>query len=134
MMNRMTEFSAGLRRIMVLSSSVACGFAAASLEALQPDFSFHVSGKTPVAFAVGAALVWIYWRIIFSASKAPRQNRLRFTASALLILAGVAGFLYPLRFIAPNNYADVLIGLAIAFGVLSGVAGLLLYCKRFLDE
>jgi len=123
-----------LRVIMVLGSSLAAGFAVGSLEALQPNFSFKVSAKTVIAFALGAAMVWIYWTILLNPSKTPRQNRLRWVASAVLFLAGVAGFLYPLRFIAPNNYPDVILGLGAALCGISVIAVLLLACKRFLDR
>jgi len=119
---------------MVLGSSLAAGFAVGSLEALQPNFSFKVSAKTVIAFALGAVMVWIYWTILLNPSKTPRQNRLRWVASAVLFLAGVAGFLYPLRFIAPNNYPDVILGLGAALCGISVVAVLLLACKRFLDK
>ena len=119
---------------MVLSSSLAAGFATASLQALQPNFSFKVSVKTLVAFAIGSIMAWIYWRILLSASTTPRQRRLRVFASVLLFFAGVAGFVYPTRFIAPNNYRDVIVGLIAAFCGLAGVAVLLLFCKRFLDN
>jgi hypothetical protein len=119
---------------MILGSSLALGFGTASLEALQRDFSFRISAKTLVAFVLGATLLYIYWRILLNPSKAPRQKRLRVAASIALFIGGVVGFLYPLRFIAPNNYREVAAGLLAAFAGLSVVATLLLFCKRFLDK
>jgi hypothetical protein len=123
-----------LRRVMMLGSSLTAGFATASLQALQPSFSFQISFKTLVAFGLGFVALLAYWRIFFSSSDSPGQKRLRVIASILLALAGVAGFLYPLRFIAPNNHAEVAAGLGLAFCALAGVTVLLFWCKRFLDE
>lgn len=128
------DFKAALSRIMVLGSSVAVGFGAASMEALQPNFSFHISMMTLVAFALGFILLHIYWRILLHPSEAPAQKRLRFIASCFLACGGVAGFLYPLRFIAPSNHKEVAAGLLMALCAALGVAALLLLCKRFLDE
>ena len=133
-MQREMALKSRLRQIMVLGSALAAGFAVGSLEALQPDFSFKISAKTVIAFALGAAVLGIYWSILLNPSKTPRRNRLRWMASAALFLAGVAGFLYPLRFIAPNNYPDVIIGLGAALCGIGVVAVLLLACKRFLDR
>jgi hypothetical protein len=122
-----------LGQIMIWGTSLAVGFAAASLAALQPDFSFRLSPRTFLAGAMGAAFTACYWRILLSSTGSGRKY-LRVGASALLFCGGVAGFLYPLRFIAPDNYSDVLAGLAIAFCGLTGVALLLFWCKRFLDK
>jgi hypothetical protein len=123
-----------LRRIMVLGGSLGFGFAMASLQALQPNFTFQISLKTPVAFLLGSAMLFLYWKILLHPSQSPGQKRLRVVATAVLAFAGVGGFLYPLKFIAPNNHAEVMVGLATAFCGLSGVAALLLCCKRFLEK
>ncbi len=127
-------FNPVLRRIMVFGSSLAFGFAGASLEALQPGFSFHISWRTVAVFFIASTILYIYWRILLHPGQEPRQRTLRITASIFLALAGIAGFLYPLRFIAPNNYTEVIIGLVTAFCGLTGVAVLLICCKRFLDK
>jgi len=128
------ERKSALQRIMVLGSSLAAGFGTASLEALQPNFSFRVSLKTLGAFIFGFATLYIYWRILFHPSKGPGWKWLRISASALLALGGVAAFLYPLRFITPGKRQDVAVGLAIAFCALLGVATLLFWCRRFLEN
>jgi len=118
---------------MLFGSSLAGGFAAASLQALQPNFSFRVSAKTLVAFGLGFLVLYCYWRILFHPSVSSGQKRLRMGASALLAIIGLTGFLYPLRFIAPNNHGEVAAGLVIACLALAVVIALLLMCKRFLD-
>src|SRR5438046_477285 len=94
-----TGNKSALARIMIFGSSIAAGFAAASLAALQPNFSFRLSLKTFAGFAAGFLLLYVYWRILFHPSKTPAQRRLRLAASMLLALCGIAGFLYPLRYI-----------------------------------
>src|SRR5207302_6737638 len=119
-----------LGRIMVFGSSLVGGFATASLEALQPGFSFRISVMTFVAFAAGFGLLSLYWKILFHPSRSPAHRRLRRAASVLLALGGIAGFLYPLRFIAHSNVREVAAGLVMALGAVVGVAALLLFCKR----
>ena len=45
-----------------------------------------------------------------------------------------AALVYPLKFIAPNNFHEVTIWLLAAFAGLSVIAVMLLVCKRFLDK
>ena len=123
-----------LRLLISVGSSLTAGFAVASLEALRPNFSFEISWKTVVAFFIGAILLYCYWKVIFRQSNSSSGKRLRWAASLVLAALGVLGFLYPLRFIAPNNYKEVTSGLLMAFGAILAVVTLLWLCKRFLDE
>lgn len=119
---------------MIWGSAIGAGFGAASLAALQPRLDFAFSYKAILAFFAGTALVYFYWRFIFSSlaeegSKAPRT-----AFTVFMCLLGIAGLLYPLRFVAPNHFGEVLTGLLTAFLALSGVATLLVVCTRFLRE
>ncbi len=129
-----SQSKAALVRVMIWGSALAAGFATGSLQALQPDFSFRVSFNTFIAFTLGSTLIYLYWKVLLNPSKNPRQKRLRWAASILLLLGGIAGFLYPLKFIAPNNFHEVTLGLLAAFAGLSVIALMLLICKRFLDK
>src|ERR1051326_2323090 len=123
-----------LRRIMICGSSLAAGFGTASLQALQPGLSFRISINTAVAFLIGAAVLAVCWRIILNRSLERRQKLTRLAVLAMLALAGLAGLLYPLRFVAPDQLRPLRIGIAMALCALSGVATLLLMCKRMFDR
>lgn len=133
-METKAESKSPLARIMIGSSCLAAGFVVASLEALRPNFLFKISVRTVLAFLGGSMLLYIYWRIILHSSQTPGQRRLRQTSSLLLVVGGLAAFLYPIRFIAPNSFGEVGVGLVMAFAGLSAVAMLLFACKRFLDR
>jgi hypothetical protein len=132
-MKTFDDFQSALRRIVVVGTSLAAGGMAASLEALRPDFSFHLSLQTAAVFALAALALRVYWWIIFHPLKTSRQNFLRMTATGLLAAAGVAAFLYPARFVASSRYPDLAVGLLAAVCALSGVAALLFACKRFFE-
>ena len=121
-------------RIIIWASSLAMGVGAASLEALRPHCTFEFSATTPVAFAVGMAGLWSYWMLIFNPRTGALWRRLRVMATALVALAGFTGFLYPVRFIAPEKYPELAIGLAAAVTALSVLTTLLLGCKRLFEE
>ena len=117
-------------KIASLGTALGLGAAAASTASLRSSavgFSFQLSAGTFVAFAIGAAIALIYWKLVASNSKAARRG------SILLALAGVGLFLYPLRFVPAGNLHDLIIGLILATCALS-IAGFLLWrVKRFLD-
>jgi len=122
-----------IRRIMVLGSSLAAGFVAATLQALRPHMRFDVSRWTLVAFALGMAGLWAYWMLILHRS-VPGWRLLSIFATALVAAGGAWSFLYPVKFVNPAAFKDLATGLILAICALSSVAGLLLLCKRFLDR
>jgi hypothetical protein len=116
----------------IASISTALGFgaaagSAASLRSSPVGFSFQITVVTFVAFAIGAAIALVYWRLVASNSKSARR------ASLLIALAGVGLFLYPLRFVPAGNLHDLAMGLILATCALSIVGFLLWRVKRFLD-
>jgi hypothetical protein len=123
-----------LRQIIIYGSSLGSGAAAASLEALRPHCTFEFSARTVLAFAVGMGVLWVYWRILFS----PRDSRgwrvLRGFATGVVGIGGLAAFLYPLRYIAATRYPDLATGLFAAVFALSGVAIMLLLCRRLFED
>ena len=123
-----------LKQIIIWGSALAGGFGAASLEALRPNVTFVISPATAIAFLGGVALVAAFWKSLFHPSTGSIQRFFRFATSALLVAGGVAGVIYPLRFVAPAQFPALITGLAVAVCALSGVAGLLYLCKRFLDD
>jgi len=123
--------SRGLYKIVLGSTAVALGCMAAAVQALRRSgdgFAFQVSVWTVAAFAAGVAAGLLYWKL---ASRSLLAVRL---GSAFLVLTGVGGFLYPLRFVPADKMADIAIGLGLAVCALSMVAFLLWRMKRFFDK
>jgi hypothetical protein len=117
-------------KIASLGTALGFGAAAASAASLRSSptgFSFQITAGTFVAFAIGAAIALIYWKLVASNSKAARRG------SFFLALAGVGLFLYPLRFVPAGNLHDLAVGLILATCALSIVGFLLWRVKRFLD-
>jgi peptidoglycan/LPS O-acetylase OafA/YrhL len=127
-------------RIAGLGSALAFGAMAASLFALDhgpSGFSFRLTTSAVIAFVLAAAAGWYYWKLVArmasEKSSAPRRKKF-IVFSVGLVLLGVTGFLYPMKFIPPEKRHDVFIGLALAFCVLSGVALVMWKVIKFLDS
>jgi hypothetical protein len=124
---------APLLRIIVLGLAFSFGVMVASLEMLHPQsngFSLEVSWRTLAGFVVGVVLADpCFWVIVYS-----RKKKLRRAALALVAAAGVACFLYPLRFVPRQTLPSLLTGLGCAVLALSIVAGLLLLVRRFFES
>jgi len=122
--------SRGFFRIVRASTALALGGMVAALEALRRSpvgFTFHVSVWTFVAFAAGCAAGLFYWRLAARSRLASRMG------TALLLAAGVGGFLYPLRFVPADKMGEIAIGLSFAVCALTIVVFLLWRLKRFFE-
>jgi len=122
---------------MVLGTAIAFGCLVASLEALRSSpsgMSFQISLRTLLAFALGAAAVFPFWKIVFNLVSRNRQRSRHVWAALLLLLIGVAAFLYPSRFVPSEKLHDMYIGLIFAVCALSLLAGLLVMIGRFLES
>jgi hypothetical protein len=120
----------GLFKIVLGSTALALGCMAAALQALRrgtDGFKFQLSFGTFVAFAVGFAAGFLYWKLTVRSLFAARLG------NTLLVLAGVGAFLYPLRFARPDKMSDIATGLGAASCAIALVALLLLKMKRFFD-
>jgi len=125
-----------LVRIASGSTALAFGVALGSLQSLRHDaagFSFQLSFGTAVAFAIGAVIGLLYWKLVTRSATRGASPLLR-AASFLLLLGGVGAFLYPLRFLPAEKLPDVYKGLAIAAVALSLIGFILWRIKRFLDQ
>src|SRR5581483_6004134 len=78
--------------------------------------------------------VVIFWRIMLSRAGGARQKSLRFWAELLLLLLGMAAFLYPLRFVPREKLPEMFTGLITAVCALSLLGGLLVMMGRFLES
>jgi len=123
-------------RIASISTALAFGTVLGSMTSLHKDasaFSFQFSGKTLVAFGIGAAVGFLYWKLV-SLSATHRASRLLRLSSSLLLLGAVGVFLYPLRFLSAEKLAEVWQGLGADAVVLSVLGVILWRIKRFLDR
>src|ERR1700755_3143258 len=90
-----------LYRVVTYSTALAFGAMIASLEALRPSstgFSFEVSFKTLIAFLLGGAIAFPFWKLIFNRSNLS-QRKLSFVwigFLTVLLMLGIGAFLYPL--------------------------------------
>lgn len=129
-------------RIAMFSTALGVGVVAASLYSLRKapsGLTFDLTIGSVVAFIAGAVAGWWYWRAVgklvlaHAEGSSERRTKLRIY-SGLLVLLGVAAFLYPIRFVPPENLRPVLEGLGMAFLVLTGVGVVLWQIKRYLDR
>jgi hypothetical protein len=123
--------SPGLYKIVLGSTALGLGCMAATLEALRPSaagFGFSVSAWTFVAFAIGLGAGLLYWKLEAGSRLVGR------VANAVLLLGGVAGFLYPLRFVPEDKMTDIGIGLGLAVCALSLGGFMLWRLKSFFDK
>jgi hypothetical protein len=119
-------------RIIIGSLSLAFSVLIASLETVRPapfGFSFRISWNTLVTLAGAAVIVVPCFRTLFLSRHASRRK----AALAMVVMIGLASFLYPLRFVPSAKFGEIFIGLAIAVGALSLVGGCLLAINRFLN-
>jgi hypothetical protein len=123
--------------VATLGTAIGLGFLAASVEALRPTrtgFTFEISFRTFVAFALGAALGWGYWRVAANVSTRRGGRLTPGVKLSLFLLVGAAAFLYPLRFVPREKFWDILIGLVLAAGAISSIVYMLFRLKRSLDR
>jgi hypothetical protein len=127
-----------LIRLASFATAVGFGFGAASIQALRKTsggLSFEFSAMTGVAFVIGAAIAIGFWRLLATSlnSDKPNTKALRAAVAGLIVMA-VAGFLYPLRFVAEEKYADLWIGLGLAVMVLALVGTVFWHLVRLLNK
>jgi hypothetical protein len=119
-------------RIIIYCLSLAFSVLIASLETVRPaqdGFAFEVSWRTAVAFLIGAAITVPCFRTMFLSPSKARRN----SALALVVVIGVASFLYPLRFVPSEKFGAIFVGLSIAACALSVIGVVLFGINRFLN-
>lgn len=117
--------------IVSWSTALCSGAMLASIQSLYKDaagFAFHITPATVAAFVIGTAVVLTYWRV------APMSLLIRRLSSLVLVFAGAAAFLYPLRFLPGEKMHDLFQGLAAAAVALSLGAFFLWRLKRFFER
>jgi hypothetical protein len=97
--------------------------------------SFTFTLGTLVAIVCGAVFGWLPWRLAASGlSRAGKTSWLFRASAALVLLSGIAGCLYPLRFVPAEKLPEVLKGLIVAVCVLSTLAFVLWRLRCFLER
>jgi hypothetical protein len=117
----------------VAASSLILGFAclAGTMESLRSGtagFYFTISTFTFVAAAMGAGFCLLCWKLMLIGRWPARIG------AALLMVSGVGSFLYPIRFVRPEQRWQIAQGLAVAVCAISFGATLLWRLKRFFDR
>ncbi|MFN7137871.1 MAG: hypothetical protein ACK4UN_00875 [Limisphaerales bacterium] len=115
-----------MKIIIQAGTALPAGFLAASLQAWRPE-GFVFSVATLIVFVLAAAVMIGYWRLIFSSLR----SAWKVLGTVLVGGLGIFGFLYPIRFVAPNKYPEITTGLITALVALSGVAAFM-YCCRLI--
>src|SRR5579872_3805174 len=128
-MNSKLEANSTLRWIVTWGSSVCGAIAVATLQSFRLPSSFDFSFFTVVAFLLGGGVFWAYWSLIFSNRRFRVLGKLQISLTAILVAIGLAGVLYPLRFVDDTERSQLLTGLITAAFALSGVGLLLLGCR-----
>lgn len=131
-----------LLRIARISTALALGFMAASLQALTRDaqgLQFRISVFTALAFVAAALVGWWYWRLVMQmiapASTSVRKPTGKFILfSAVLFLAAVGSYIYRLRFVPKANVREVAEGVMLAFLVVGIIAFAMWRVVRFLEN
>jgi hypothetical protein len=126
-----------IQRIIKLGTAIGFGCMVASLEALRSNpggISFQITWRTFAVFALGAAAMFPFWRVVFNLVSGNRQRSRHVWAALLVLLIGIGAFLYPSRFVPAEKLRDMYIGLAIAVCALSIVAYLLITIGKFLER
>ena len=118
-------------RIIVYGLSLSFSVLIASMQTVRATatgFTFDFNRGTLLAFVIGAALVVPCFQAIFYS----KRVGLRRVALVVVIAIGLAGFIYPLRFVQGEARPAIFIGLTVAVCALSIVGVLMLLVSRFL--
>jgi hypothetical protein len=122
-----------LQQFMTYGSSLCGAVVAAALQAFRGGMSFEFSILTFLAAVFGFVAFVVFWKLLFSERKNKRTRIYFAGVTVLLIAGGIAGVLYPLRFVSSHEFPNLVKGLIAATLALSGGAFLLFRCKRFFD-
>lgn len=136
-MNDPVKNERDIQRIIKVGTAIGFGCMVASLESLRSDstgFSFQITARTFLAFILGFAVMFPFWKIVFNLVSGNRQRSRHVWGALLLLLIGAAAFLYPSRFVPAEKLHDMYIGLALAVCAISLVAWLIFTTGRFLEH
>ena len=118
-----------------------------AMEASPGGLRFTLSaGVIPAALA-GAVIALIYWRLLekmiishekTAAAGVEGKASVDFKKfagfTALLFVATLLAFLYPLRYASSEKHLDIAFGMVLAFACIAGVGRVVWWLKKVLDE
>ncbi|HZR20398.1 MAG TPA: hypothetical protein VFE51_24160 [Verrucomicrobiae bacterium] len=122
-----------LNHIIIYGFSLAFGLVVASLQALRPNdagFSLRFSWWTLLAFVIGAAIMWPWFRIIVYSE----STKLRRASLVVVAIVGLTAFFYPMRLVPIEKFGAVFVGLGVAVAALSVLGALLVVLYRFFES
>jgi hypothetical protein len=125
-------------RAVQLCSAISLGAMAAFFRCLKqtnPTIVFAFTWDVPVAFALGAALSWGFWRVAFARDlrRAAKVAGL-IGMSMVMTLAMLASFAGAVNETTAERYREVLTGAALAVAVLAVFGFVLWQIARFLEK
>lgn len=128
-----TKFDPGLSRIMVVCLSLAFVTLICSMEALRvtpAGFAFAVTWRTGLAALLGAlVIVPCFYTLVYRGTALTRR-----IAKVIIVLIGLTGFFYPLRFVPQQQMRSIFTGLALAACAVGLVATFVYLLHRFLEH
>src|SRR5690242_20538606 len=111
--------------IVACSTAVAFGLVFCSLACVGRNangaLDFQWQWAALIWLVIGAAGGWNFWKLAWWSEKAPQPRAKGYFIAfcALLCLLTLYLFVRPLRFVAPENIRDVLVGMGLAVIVLT---------------
>ena len=127
------KFDPDLSRIIVICLSLGFCTLVASMEALRvtsAGFGFAVTWRTLIAVVLAAlVIVPCFYNLVYSDSKIGHR-----ISKLIIILIGVTGFFYPLRFVPHEQMRAIFGGLVMAICAIGLVATFLYLVHRFLQH
>ena len=118
-----------------------------AMEVTPTGLRFSFSVGVILAALVGAVVARIYWRLLqkliaskeqSTAASADGRASVDFKKfagfTALLFVATLLAFLYPLRYAPSEKHADIAFGMVLAFACIAGVGRVVWWLKKMLDD
>ena len=117
-----------------------------AMEVTPNGFHFSFSVGVILAALVGVVVALIYWRLLEklmasrekAAGATDGQTSVDFKKvagfTALLVVATLLAFLYPLRYAPSEKHQDIAFGMVLAFACIAGVGRVVWWLKKMLDD
>ncbi len=137
-------------RLAKWGTAISFGALTGSLSAMEVSasgFRFKFTWGVLPAALVGVVAAFIYWRLLqklmvseaeattTGAAAKASVNLKKFAGfTALLFVATLLAFLYPLRYAPSEKHQDIAFGMVLAFACIGGVARVVWWLKKMLDE